>query len=161
MPRYQVYYARRPTFHPSGQLGTPLLTVSTLEQSHVFLGQIEAASLDEAFWQMQGENWSPHGEAKEMIQSLGLGHTSMSMGDVLCDENGICWECVEPGRGQPGGGQPWPGMNPPRVRPVTSASTGSSSKVCVACCPSTFPACVPDSMGQNDPMLITLAGLAF
>jgi hypothetical protein len=97
MPRYQVYYARRPTFHPSGQLGTPLLTVSTLEQSHVFLGQIEAASLDEAFWQMQGENWSPHGEAKEMIQSLGLGHTSMSMGDVLCDENGICWECVEPG----------------------------------------------------------------
>jgi hypothetical protein len=97
MPRYQVYYARRPTFHPSGQIGIPLLTVSTLAQSHVLLGQIEATDLDNVFWQMQGENWSPHGEAKALLQSLGLSHTSMSTGDVLEDEDGVCWECIEQG----------------------------------------------------------------
>jgi hypothetical protein len=97
MPRYQVYYARTPTFHPSGQLGTPVLTGSALAHSHACLGEIEAASLDDAFWQMQGEIWSPHGEAREVIQFLGLGHTSMSVADVLEDEDGICWECLEQG----------------------------------------------------------------
>jgi hypothetical protein len=32
---------------------------------------------------MQGENWSPNGEANELIQARGLCHTSMSMGDVI------------------------------------------------------------------------------
>jgi hypothetical protein len=97
MPKYQVYYARQPTFHPSGQLATPLLTVAALQSNHVHLCEIEAASLDDAFWRMQGENWSPHGEARELLQSLGLGHTSMSVGDVLCDEGGVCWECLDEG----------------------------------------------------------------
>lgn len=97
MPKYQVYYARRPTFHPSGEFGTPRLTVAALQTSHVHLCEIEAASLDDAFWQMQGENWSPHGEARELLQSLGLGHTSMSVGDVLQDEEGTYWECLNQG----------------------------------------------------------------
>jgi hypothetical protein len=32
---------------------------------------------------MQGENWSPNGEAQEAIQSLGLNRTSMMIGDVI------------------------------------------------------------------------------
>ena len=97
MPRYEVYYARRPTFHPSGEFGTPRLTAAVLPSSHVHLCEIEAASLSDAFWRMQGENWSPNGEARELLQSLGLSHTSMSVGDVLQDEEGIYWECLDRG----------------------------------------------------------------
>jgi hypothetical protein len=97
MPRYQVYYARRPTYHPSGQLGTPLLTVSGLQHSHVLLSTIEANNRGDAWLRMQGENWSPHGEARPLIERLGLAHTSMSVGDVLCDEEGVYWECLDLG----------------------------------------------------------------
>ena len=97
MPKYQVYYARMPTFHPSGQFGAPLLTISALAQSHVRLGEVEGKHLDDAWRRMQGEHWSPHGEARGLIQSLGLGHTSMSVGDVLCDEEGAYWECLDLG----------------------------------------------------------------
>jgi hypothetical protein len=31
----------------------------------------------------QAENWSPNGEAQPLIAGLGLGHTSMSIGDVI------------------------------------------------------------------------------
>jgi len=36
---------------------------------------------------MQGEIWSPNGEARPLIESLGLSHTSMSVGDVFEDES--------------------------------------------------------------------------
>jgi hypothetical protein len=32
---------------------------------------------------MQGEVWSPNGEARELILSKGLEHTSMTVGDVI------------------------------------------------------------------------------
>ena len=97
MPLFHVYYARRPTFHSSGELGTPPLTAAALCLSHAWLFEIEAASLDDAFRRMQGENWSPQGEARQLLQALGLRHTSMSVGDVLQDEQGIYWECLEHG----------------------------------------------------------------
>lgn len=37
---------------------------------------------------MQGEIWSPNGEANELIRSKGLFHTSMSVGDCAVDETG-------------------------------------------------------------------------
>ena len=97
MPTYQIFYARRPTFHPSGEFGIPRLIVSDLPSSHVHLCEIEAASLDDAFWRMQGENWSPHGEARLLLQSLDLSHTSMSVGDVIQDGEGVYWECLDQG----------------------------------------------------------------
>lgn len=39
--------------------------------------------LSEIFRYYQGENWSPEGEARDLIQGLGLNHTSMSVGDVV------------------------------------------------------------------------------
>jgi len=95
MPRYQVYYARCPAYHPSGQLGTPPLTVSDLQYSHVLLAAVEADCRSDAWLKMQGENWSPHGEARPLIERLGPTHTSMSVGDVLCDEEGEYWECLD------------------------------------------------------------------
>ena len=97
MPMYHVYYARRPTFHAGGELGTPPLTADELRLSHAWLFEIEAASLDDAFQRMQGENWSPNGEARELLQALGLRHTSMSVGDVLRDPDGAYWECLHQG----------------------------------------------------------------
>lgn len=60
-------------------------------QSYIFVKNVEASSLEDAYQKMQGEIWSPNGEAREMILSLGLKHTSMSVGDVLEDENGILY----------------------------------------------------------------------
>jgi hypothetical protein len=97
MPIYQILYARRPTFHPSGEFGTPLLTSATLRSTHVRLCEVETDSLDDAWRQMQGENWSPYGDARPLLKRLGLSHTSMSVGDVVQDEDGIYWECLDIG----------------------------------------------------------------
>lgn len=53
-----------------------------LERTHVLLGRI-AAEPEEVFELMQGEFWSPRGEARSLIERLGLHHTSMSVGDVV------------------------------------------------------------------------------
>lgn len=37
---------------------------------------------------MQGEIWSPNGEARALIQQKGLQHTSMSVDDIIVDEEG-------------------------------------------------------------------------
>ena len=36
---------------------------------------------------MRAENWSPNGEALDLLQSKGLEHTTMTIGDVLVDES--------------------------------------------------------------------------
>jgi hypothetical protein len=97
MPTYQIFYARRPTFHPSGQFGTPLLTTTALRSTHAHLYEVQADSLDDAWRQMQGESWSPNGEARPILKRLGLSHTSMSVGDVVRDEDGTYWECLDLG----------------------------------------------------------------
>ena len=97
MPRYQILYARRPTFHPSGAFGIPRLTVAAMQSSHVRLCEVQAASLDDAWCQMQAERWSPNGEARPLLERLGLSHTSMSVGDVIRDEDGAYWDCLDMG----------------------------------------------------------------
>jgi hypothetical protein len=97
MPRYQIFYARRPTFHPSGAFGIPRLTTATIQSTHVRLCHVEADRLDDAWQQMQAEHWSPNGEARPFLERLGLSHTSMSVGDVLRDEDGTYWECLDLG----------------------------------------------------------------
>lgn len=54
-----------------------------LATTHVLLGKIQEKNLDKIFGMMQGEMWSPEGEARSLIQSKGLRHTSMSVGDVI------------------------------------------------------------------------------
>jgi hypothetical protein len=76
--KYKIFYVKNPTF-----LEDPGLVVEDLARTHVFLCEIEADSLEQAWWAMQGENWSPNGEARELIQARGLCHTSMSVGDVI------------------------------------------------------------------------------
>lgn len=57
---------------------------STAEvETHNLLGSIKETNLDRIYHLMQGEIWSPHGEARNLIRKMGLKHTSMSVGDVI------------------------------------------------------------------------------
>ena len=59
------------------------VTQATLQDTHVKIGTIAETNPERVYGMMQGENWSPEGEARELISKSGSGHTSMSVGDVL------------------------------------------------------------------------------
>jgi hypothetical protein len=68
---------------------------ANLDATHVFLTTFEAQegqpvdhALEDVFQHFQAENWSPNGEARALIQRKALGHTSMSVGDVVVDPQG-------------------------------------------------------------------------
>lgn len=58
-------------------------TPDKLKDTHVLVGTISETNPDRIYSMMQGESWSPSGEAYNMIRKLGVGHTSMSVGDVI------------------------------------------------------------------------------
>ena len=78
---FKVFYAIEPNFGFG-----PKPTLARLGETHKVVRTVQAADLEEVYASMQGEVWSPHGEARELIKSLGLKHTSMSVGDVVLDE---------------------------------------------------------------------------
>ena len=89
---FAVYYSQNPTFVPD-----PALTVPRLAQTHSRVLSLKVREenngekymdwvlLQHVFERMQGEIWSPNGEAREVIRALELCHTSMSAGDVIFD----------------------------------------------------------------------------
>ena len=85
--RYQIWYMR-PEFFSKGITGTAQPNAANLIATHVHLKDIETDGIPAAYQAMQGEVWSPNGEARELIQSKGLRHTSMSVGDVIIDDVG-------------------------------------------------------------------------
>jgi len=76
---YKVFYARS----PEAMLGNTTPTLAELHRTHVLVYRIQATDLEDAYRRMQAEQWSPNGEARELIKHLGLTHTSMSVGDVV------------------------------------------------------------------------------
>ena len=56
---------------------------NNLEKTHVLLGKIALTDRDEIFADLQGDEWSPEGEARPLISGKGLHHTSMSVGDIM------------------------------------------------------------------------------
>ncbi len=89
---YAIYYQR--FFGLLRPLETKLKYLSF---THRLVRQVEADSLDEVYGQMQGEVWSPHGEARGLIKSLHLSHTSLSVGDVVEDPQADFWVCNHSG----------------------------------------------------------------
>ena len=88
MAKFTVWYKKENVGRAEGVKLADLLT------SHVGLfSAFEADNLEDLFTKLQGENWSPCGQARAFIQGLGLTHTSMSAGDVVCDENELFWLC--------------------------------------------------------------------
>lgn len=72
---------------------------SRLQDTHVLLGSVALSpcpkysedELEELYRKLQGEFWSPNGEARKLIKSLGLRHTSMSVGDCFRLPNREVW----------------------------------------------------------------------
>ena len=61
-----------------------------LRETHILLGKIDGGdSLEEVFRLLKGDQWSPHGEAKGLIEALRLDHTDMRVGDLLETPSGI------------------------------------------------------------------------
>jgi hypothetical protein len=56
---------------------------ANLAKTHVRVGTLATTDPEAVWMAMQGESWSPRGEARELIASLGIGHTSMHIGDVV------------------------------------------------------------------------------
>ena len=70
-------------FKHGGEITKKLKFSEIPQKSHILLGKIRENKPSEIFKLMQGEFWSPYGEANSLIRKKGLHHTSMSVGDVI------------------------------------------------------------------------------
>lgn len=88
MAKFGIWYMRAEWFRDGyGQMPN----AANLEATHIHLKDLELegdTALERVFEMMQAEHWSPNGEARKLIKSKGLHHTSMSPGDVIVDDTG-------------------------------------------------------------------------
>ena len=82
--KFQVWYMK-PSFFRGIVGNNP--DPNDLSASHVHLKDIEAENQEDALSRMRAENWSPNDQALDLLQSKGLQHTTMTIGDVLVDES--------------------------------------------------------------------------
>jgi len=61
--------------------------------THVLLEETDKEDLEEIFTWYQARNWSPNGEARELIKSKGLRHTSLHVGDIVEFDDGTRYIC--------------------------------------------------------------------
>lgn len=59
------------------------VSADTIPTTHALIGKIRETDPEKIFSMMQGDSWSPEGQARDMIEKSGTGHTSMSVGDVI------------------------------------------------------------------------------
>ena len=95
--RYIIYYRKHLTFEPNPEFfdsGAILEDIMMKDYIHVVdFYAPPTMKLEDIFMFMQADRWSPNGEARELIQRLGLRHTSMSVGDLVEDTNtGVIYE---------------------------------------------------------------------
>lgn len=92
---FDVYFAKREFQNAYWRQESDLPVVKNIEDTHVHVNTVSSNSLDGVYHWMQGENWNP---GNDFILSHGLGHTSMSMGDVLYDYRTCKWHlCASAG----------------------------------------------------------------
>ena len=77
---FAVFYMRVSSFPEVSPFARDLLPTT-----HRFIRVVECDRIEYVYDLMQGEVWSPHGEARALIESAGVRHTSMSIGDVALD----------------------------------------------------------------------------
>lgn len=75
------------THYRLGHLGGryPKVTQTNLAETHFPMMDLNAPTLENVFLAMQGETWSPNGEAKPLLDAAGVCHTSLTVGDVIED----------------------------------------------------------------------------
>ena len=83
----EIWYMKKGLFCIAGEIrsetGPVAFDPTHLEKTHVLLGTVHEDSPDDIFISMQGESWSPNGEARTFIAEQDLSHTSMCRGDAL------------------------------------------------------------------------------
>lgn len=96
MELFQVWYAK-PQFSRDLSWSAnefDRLILDDIMKTHEPVRCIEADELEEVWRRQQAEFWSPNGEARPLIEGLGLHHTSMSVGDVIESRKAISWSLV-------------------------------------------------------------------
>lgn len=96
----EVWYRRKTTFRSD-----PDLSALRLHETHVHVHNVVVDmrlrntldALEYTYRQMQGENWSPQGQARSLLRRRAVFHTSMSIGDVVVLPDDSAWECKENG----------------------------------------------------------------
>jgi hypothetical protein len=90
MTKFAVWYMKPSWFREGICYAKP--DPLDLDKTHILLKEVEVDSgrsvehqLEKLWVGMQGEVWSPNGEARPLIRSKGLQHTSMSVGDVAVE----------------------------------------------------------------------------
>ncbi len=92
---YFVYYKRNTNLRENPNITFEEVTKGN---DYVFVMTHITNNLERLFSYMQGDNWSPNGEARSYIESLDLDHTSMVVGDVALDiYTGSMYECARAG----------------------------------------------------------------
>jgi hypothetical protein len=82
MSRYIAYYK----IHPNFENAPAEMNVQEFFSTYNPVEILSVADLELVYYHMQAEMWSPHGEMREFIKTMGLSHTSMSVGDVIYSE---------------------------------------------------------------------------
>lgn len=70
------------TIDPGNLISTHVL-LQNMENISVPINWSHNEVLSDMFVAFQGENWSPNGEMRDFIREKQLGHTSMSVGDII------------------------------------------------------------------------------
>jgi hypothetical protein len=83
MHTFDAWYKKDPTFKFDGDLRV----ADSPSKFAKIRQQVISFSIDSFYDNSQGENWSPNGEARPLIEAAGLCHTSMSVGDVIYDHS--------------------------------------------------------------------------
>lgn len=94
---FTVYYSTPEQFSFNDDLAMRAYkegTASVNLSNYIKLTDIRARDLEEVFYMMQGDIWSPMGEARSIITAKRLAHTSMSVGDLVGDAAGDFYICA-------------------------------------------------------------------
>jgi hypothetical protein len=85
---YTVLLRKNPTFMPRdwSEFSSDQLP-DVIKWDYAKVLTFKAVGLDAVFAHMQGERYSPNGEARPLILFLGLNHTSCSIGDLILRES--------------------------------------------------------------------------
>lgn len=82
MSEYVAFYKKRGVRFDDYEL-PKVIKAADFANDYSPVMHLEEETMGDVYEIMQGEVWSPYGEARQSILELGLAHTSMSVGDII------------------------------------------------------------------------------
>lgn len=85
----EIWYVKK-SYEPVMQKGYDALheqnrlpNINTLYRTHSMIGTVQPDDPEDVYGIMQAEAWDPDGKSKQMLNSVGVDHASMNIGDVV------------------------------------------------------------------------------